>query len=89
MRVDLIDRTVTFHLGGPASRTNTLRNATQMVHELKEHRRGPGPWTENGPSGEGGTRLPPTSLVSSIAELHPNGCLTSPGPPHLNALSIH
>ncbi|KAJ1357276.1 hypothetical protein KIN20_015394 [Parelaphostrongylus tenuis] len=32
---------------------------------------------------KGGTQLPPTSTVSSIAGHHPYGRLTSPGPPHL------
>ncbi|KAJ1346754.1 hypothetical protein KIN20_001651 [Parelaphostrongylus tenuis] len=42
-----------------------------------------GPQTDNGPSGEGGTQLPPTSTGSSIDGHHPNGRLTSTRPPHL------
>ncbi|KAJ1356688.1 Nitrogen permease regulator 2 [Parelaphostrongylus tenuis] len=44
-----------------------------------------GPQTENGPNGEGGTQLPSTSTVSSIAGHHPSGRLTSTGPPHLKS----
>ncbi|KAJ1360786.1 hypothetical protein KIN20_019849 [Parelaphostrongylus tenuis] len=52
-----------------------------MTLESKWYRTG-SRTSENGPSGEGGTQLPPTSTVSSIAGHHPNGRLTSPGPPH-------
>ncbi|KAJ1367553.1 hypothetical protein KIN20_028488 [Parelaphostrongylus tenuis] len=44
---------------------------------------------QNGPSGEGGTQLPPTSTGSSINGHHPNGRLTPPGPPHLISLPTH
>ncbi|KAJ1347465.1 hypothetical protein KIN20_002525 [Parelaphostrongylus tenuis] len=57
--------------------------------ESKWYRRGSRTLDRNGPSDKGGTQLPPTSTVSSIAGHHPNGRLTSPGPPHLSTLSIH
>ncbi|KAJ1351760.1 hypothetical protein KIN20_007896 [Parelaphostrongylus tenuis] len=51
--------------------------------ESKWYRRGSRTLDRNGPSDKGGTQLPPTSTVSSIAGHHPYGRLTSPGPPHL------
>ncbi|KAJ1349575.1 hypothetical protein KIN20_005166 [Parelaphostrongylus tenuis] len=55
------------------------------VLESKWYRRGSRTSDRNGPSDEGGTQLPPTSTVSSIAGHHPYGRLTSPGPPHLKS----
>ncbi|KAJ1362709.1 hypothetical protein KIN20_022365 [Parelaphostrongylus tenuis] len=57
--------------------------------QSKWYRRGSRTLDRNGPSDKGGTQLPPTSTVSSIAGHHPYGRLTSPGPPHLSTLSIH
>ncbi|KAJ1371041.1 hypothetical protein KIN20_032910 [Parelaphostrongylus tenuis] len=64
---------------------------TQIVHDLRgqvlpqkfEDLR------QNGPSGKGGTQLPPTSTGSFIDGHHPKGRLTSPGPPHLISLPTH
>ncbi|KAJ1353713.1 hypothetical protein KIN20_010408 [Parelaphostrongylus tenuis] len=57
--------------------------------ESKWYRRGSRTLDRNGPSDKGGTQLPPTSTVSSIAGHHPYGRLTSPGPPHLNGHEGH
>ncbi|KAJ1362504.1 hypothetical protein KIN20_022075 [Parelaphostrongylus tenuis] len=56
--------------------------------ESKWYRRGSRTLDRNGPSDKGGTQLPPTSTVSSIAGHHPYGRLTSPGPPHLRIYSL-
>ncbi|KAJ1373311.1 hypothetical protein KIN20_035677 [Parelaphostrongylus tenuis] len=61
-----------------------IYQATQMVYDLREQvvsQRFEDPWTETGPSGKDSTRLPPTSAATSIAGHHPNGHLTSSGPP--------
>ncbi|KAJ1367770.1 hypothetical protein KIN20_028758 [Parelaphostrongylus tenuis] len=61
--------------------------AAQMVHDLREQMVSQRfedldrIWS----SGEGGTQLPPSSAVSAITTHHPNGRLTSSGPPHLKS----
>ncbi|KAJ1374825.1 hypothetical protein KIN20_037748 [Parelaphostrongylus tenuis] len=63
-------------------------HASKIVHDLEEqvvlqrledHRQ------KSGPIGDGGTQLPPTSTVSSIAGHHPNSRFTSSEPPHLKS----
>ncbi|KAJ1362125.1 hypothetical protein KIN20_021551 [Parelaphostrongylus tenuis] len=66
-------------------------SVTQMVHDLREQvlPQRFEDLRQNGPSGEGGTQLPPTSTGSSIRGHHPNGRLTSSEPPQLSSLSTH
>ncbi|KAJ1370241.1 hypothetical protein KIN20_031930 [Parelaphostrongylus tenuis] len=73
-----------------ATRSKIIK-AVQMVHDLREQvvLQRFEDLRQNGPSGVGGTQLPPTSTGSSIDGHHPNGRLTSPGPPHLSSLSTH
>ncbi|KAJ1364346.1 hypothetical protein KIN20_024428 [Parelaphostrongylus tenuis] len=67
------------------------QKVTQMVHDPREQvlQQRFEDLRRNGPSGVGGTQLPPTSTGSSIDGHHPNGRLTSPGPPHLISLPTH
>ncbi|KAJ1370864.1 hypothetical protein KIN20_032684 [Parelaphostrongylus tenuis] len=75
------------NLGGPMAESRSIRAHTWKIQS---------PWwtingksdlieTEDGPSGKGGTQVPPTSVFSSIAGHHPNGRVTSSGPPHLKS----
>ncbi|KAJ1365407.1 hypothetical protein KIN20_025697 [Parelaphostrongylus tenuis] len=66
-------------------------SVTKMVHDPREQvlPQRIEDLRQNGPNGVGGTQLPPTSTGSSIDGHHPNGRLTSPGPPHLISLPTH
>ncbi|KAJ1355491.1 hypothetical protein KIN20_012926, partial [Parelaphostrongylus tenuis] len=68
-----------FAIHGPTTtRVERLQLVTQMVHDPREQvlPQRFEDLRQNGPSGEGGTQLPPTSTGSSIDGHHPNGCLT-------------
>ncbi|KAJ1368230.1 hypothetical protein KIN20_029314 [Parelaphostrongylus tenuis] len=76
---------------GHLAHTLANKQAAQMVHDSREqwYCRASRSLDRKWSKWRGRSTPAPTSTGSSIAGHHPNGRLTSPGPPHLISLSIH